>query len=110
TASNVVVAYGPATKPIDRQLLAEEERTEIAAAEETRLHEIEGSGEDRVFGSSLLGEQTVVVDAPITTAALDVEGERSNAENSQNFSFSVRGEQSQLKDSLMNSFADFDGS
>ena len=41
TNSSITFAYRPATRPIDRHLLAEEERTEIAAEEATRLQEIQ---------------------------------------------------------------------
>ena len=45
TNSSITFAYRPATRPIDRHLLAEEERTEIAAEEATRLHELETTAE-----------------------------------------------------------------
>ena len=66
TNSSITFAYRPATRPIDRHLLAEEDRTEIAAEEATRLHEIETSGESIVAfsNSSSIMQPQPGVDGP----------------------------------------------
>ncbi len=61
TNSSITFAYRPATRPIDRHLLAEEERTEIAAEEATRLHEIRSDGRKHLALSRCTADRAATI-------------------------------------------------